>query len=96
MLAVSRGWLVALSTPFGRRGFFHHEWQEGQNWQRIAIPATECPRIASDFLAEERMKMGEAAYNQEYMLEFRDAVDAVFSEAVIERALADGPEPLFG
>jgi hypothetical protein len=30
MLAVSGGRLVALTTPFGKRGFFHHEWTEGQ------------------------------------------------------------------
>ncbi|MDQ3175559.1 MAG: hypothetical protein M3Q91_17935, partial [Acidobacteriota bacterium] len=29
MLAVSGGDIVLLSTPFGKRGFFHHEWTEG-------------------------------------------------------------------
>jgi hypothetical protein len=29
MLAVSRGTLIALSTPFGKRGFFWREWEEG-------------------------------------------------------------------
>ena len=29
MVAVSGGRIVLLSTPFGKRGFFHHEWVEG-------------------------------------------------------------------
>ena len=31
MLAVSRGRLVALSTPFGQRGWFYQEWQSTGN-----------------------------------------------------------------
>src|SRR5262249_29494890 len=39
MLAVSQGRLVCLSTPFGKRGFFWHEWTEGGDaWQRVYIP----------------------------------------------------------
>ena len=39
MLAVSQGRLVALSTPFGQRGWFHAEWTGGGTWQRVRVPA---------------------------------------------------------
>jgi hypothetical protein len=52
MLAVSGGRLVALSTPFGKRGWFHHEYEEGQGWERIKITAYDCPRISPAFLEE--------------------------------------------
>ncbi len=37
MLAVSRGRLLALSTPFGRRGWFYHEWAGQGPWQRVQL-----------------------------------------------------------
>src|SRR5215813_7298941 len=49
MLAVSRGRLIALSTPFGKRGFFFEEWSDAARaWERIRITAEECPRISPD------------------------------------------------
>jgi len=51
MLAVSRGRLICLSTPFGKRGFFHEEWEHGgAGWQRIRITWKDCPRIRPDFI----------------------------------------------
>ena len=44
MLAMSRGSLWLLSTPKGARGFFWEEWTRGERWERIAIPAWDCPR----------------------------------------------------
>src|SRR5258708_39548783 len=50
MLAVSSGPLICLSTPFGKRGFFHSEWHNEQApWLRIRIPLRDCPRIGADF-----------------------------------------------
>ena len=54
MLAVSRGRLMAMTTPFGKRGWFHDEWQGPGTWERVKITAEECPRIPREFLAEER------------------------------------------
>jgi hypothetical protein len=70
MLAVSGGRLVCLSTPFGKRGFFFNEWEEGQNWERIQITAHDCPRISDEFLDEERHALGDYWYRQEYLCEF--------------------------
>jgi hypothetical protein len=66
MLAVSRGRLVALSTPFGRRGWFYEEWVGRGPWRRVHIPKTDCPRIAPEFIAEETRALGQAWVDQEY------------------------------
>jgi len=70
MLAVSRaqgtGRLVALSTPFGERGWFHQEWVGPGPFRRIHIPWTQCPRITPDFIAEETRALGPAWVDQEY------------------------------
>jgi hypothetical protein len=64
MLAVSGGKLVAVSTPFGKRGWFYDEWTGAADWERVQITATQCPRITSDFLAEEKRSMGDRWYRQ--------------------------------
>src|SRR5437588_676012 len=44
-LAVGGGDLWLMSTPFGKRGFFHEEWSREGRWAKFKVPATECPRI---------------------------------------------------
>lgn len=95
MLAVSKGRLIALSTPFGKRGWFHDAWHSNEAWQRLCITADECPRIAPEFLAEERRALGERWFRQEYLCSFEDVIDAVFSYADIQAALRDDVKPLF-
>jgi Terminase large subunit, T4likevirus-type, N-terminal len=70
MLAVSGGRLVALSTPFGRRGWFAQEWFGEGAWERICITAQQCPRITPEFLADERRALGADWYAQEYLCQF--------------------------
>ncbi len=94
MLAVSRGLLVALSTPFGRRGWFYEEWRGANPWERVRVEAGDCPRITPEFLAEERAALGEHWYSQEYELEFRDVIDALFRQEDIDAALACDVAPL--
>jgi hypothetical protein len=79
MLAVSRGRLIALSTPFGRRGWFYDEWRGGQDWKRVSVTADQCPRIPRDFLDQERRSLGERWFTQEYFCEFNDMIGAAFS-----------------
>lgn len=95
MLAVSGGRLVCLSTPFGKRGFFFDEWQKGQNWERIKITAHDCPRISEEFLDEERNALGDYWFRQEYLCEFLETEDQVFSHDLIASAFSNDVEPLF-
>jgi hypothetical protein len=95
MLAVSRGRLLALSTPFGKRGWFHDAWHGPGDWERVKVTAEQCPRISAEFLAEERQALGERWFRQEYLCRFEDALDAVFAYADIQAALRDDLKPLF-
>jgi hypothetical protein len=84
MLATTRGRCILLSTPFGRRGFFHGAWTgDDATWTRLIARATECPRIPPDFLAEQRSTLGERIYSQEYECCFVDTMGQAFSEAEI-------------
>jgi hypothetical protein len=95
MLAVSRGKLVALSTPFGQRGWFHAEWTGTGEWQRVRVTADQVPRITPEFLAEERRALGDRWFNQEFMTEFTSCIDAVFDYDDIQKALSTDVQPLF-
>jgi hypothetical protein len=70
--------LLIMSTPNGDAGFFHRAWSSHLPWQRITVPATECPRIATTFLDEERRLLSERLFRQEYLCEFLSHDNAVF------------------
>jgi len=95
MLAVSNGKLMALSTPAGKRGWFHNEWESGEGWHRERVIATEVPRIDPAWLRRERERIGAFAYRQEYLTEFLQDDDAYFDYDAIHRALRPDPEPWF-
>jgi hypothetical protein len=97
MVAVSGGRLVLLSTPFGTRGFFHHEWTEGgATWQRVQVKAADCPRIPAAWLEAERAVIGEWWYRQEYECEFVETLDQVFGYELVTEAVNTDIQPLFG
>jgi Terminase large subunit, T4likevirus-type, N-terminal len=92
MLAVSGGRLLALSTPFGTRGWFYNSWVSAEPWERYKVPATECPRISEDFLEEERRSLGEWWHRQEYFCEFMDAETQAFRREDVDRAFSEEVE----
>ncbi len=96
MLAVSRGKLVALTTPYGRRGWFYEAWEHGgPEWQRIMVTADACPRISPEFLKEQEKILGPWQYRQEYLCEFVDTEEQFFSSALIEAAISTEVLPLW-
>jgi hypothetical protein len=89
MLAVSGGALMMLTTPHGKRGVFFNEWTESVEWERYKVTAHECPRIPPAFLEEEHQAMPEWWFAQEYLCEFRETEDQIFSHQIIEGARDD-------
>jgi hypothetical protein len=97
MLAVSSGRLIALTTPFGKRGWFYDEWQNGgPGWQRIKVTAHDCPRISRTFLEEERRTLGDWWFRQEYECEFVETTDQLFNYSQVMGTLSQHVQPLFG
>jgi phage terminase large subunit-like protein len=95
MLAVSQGRMICLSTPHGRRGWFHAAWTSAEDWERVEIKASQCPRISPEFLAEEKASMGEYWYRQEYLTSFEENLASVFRETDLQAMLTDAPPPLW-
>jgi hypothetical protein len=93
MLAVSGGRIILLSTPRGKRGFFHSVWMDGQDWNRTLITARECPRISEQWLEREKEAMPSFWFRQEFECEFVETMDSVFSFDEVQAALSDTLEP---
>jgi hypothetical protein len=90
MLATGNGDLWLMSTPAGKRGFFWETWERGgDRWTRIAVPATECPRISKAFLEEERARKGDRTFRQEYLCEFVQSSDSLFREEDVAGCISD-------
>lgn len=88
MLAVSDGDLWMMSTPNGQRGFFYETWTEGdEDWMRISVKATDCPRISHSYLERVRRGMTQADFSQEFMCEFTGDGTEYFDQHLIHDAL---------
>jgi hypothetical protein len=95
MLAVSGGRLICLSTPYGKRGFFHDAWANGgDDWARIEVAADRIRRISPEFLAQERRALGESWFRQEYFCSFESLQGLVYPD--FARCVVPGPAPRTG
>jgi hypothetical protein len=86
MLAISNGRIIILSTPHGKRGFFWTAWDEEPAWLKVKITADNVPRFDKEFLAEEKARMLDWEFKQEYYCHFAEAQDSVFKAEDIEAA----------
>ena len=91
MLAVGEGDLWMMSTPCGQRGFFYDTWVNAsgtsEEWMRVSVKATECPRISARFLEGERGAMTSDVFAQEYLCEFHGDGTEYFDRKLIEAAV---------
>lgn len=87
MLAVSKGKIIAMTTPYGKRGWFFNSWQSASSWYRVKITADECPRISDKFISDELEEIGEWWVKQEYFCEFVDADNQLFSYDSLKSAV---------
>ena len=80
MLAVSRGQLLAISTPRGRRGWWFKAATEPKNgWEVTTVQASRSRRLSPEFLAGERADMTDLDYRQEYECQFVDGAGSLFA-----------------
>jgi hypothetical protein len=96
MVAVSGGAIVAMSTPWGKRGWWYEAWESGAaDWARTQITAYDCPRISATFLEEERRTLGALWFASEYECRFTETIDSVFTHDDIQAAISTEVLPLF-
>jgi hypothetical protein len=91
-LIATQGEQVLLSTPRGKRGFFHELWHSADDWQRVMVRSDEVGRIREEDLEVFRQSMPEAFYRQEFECAWLDTEGGLFSYDDIETALALGED----
>jgi len=89
-LIATRGEQVLLSTPRGKRGFFHELWHGGDDWLRVMVRSDEVDRIRAEDLEVFKQTMPEAFFRQEFYCEFLDTEGGLFGYGDIENAVAAG------
>jgi hypothetical protein len=96
MLVVSKGRLIAASTPFGRRGWFWEAWSGAEDWRRVKVAASQCPHITPEFLTEERKAIGERWFKQVYLCDFLEAIPPADADALRMHTVDDYLDRLKG
>ncbi|MFW6172680.1 MAG: terminase large subunit domain-containing protein [Elusimicrobiota bacterium] len=91
MIAVSQktrgfGWLILLSTPFGKGGFFYNACHD-KSFRQFHIKSEDCERIPKEFLRKERARLTKQEYAQEYLAEFVEEYAQIFPTTLIKERM---------
>ncbi|HUU87150.1 MAG TPA: terminase family protein [Candidatus Glassbacteria bacterium] len=91
MLAVSRkksnkGWIILLSTPFGKGGYFYDCWHD-KDFRQWHVNSEKCPRLDKKFLLKEKRNLTKLEYAQEYLGEFIDEFHQLFPTKLIKERM---------
>lgn len=91
MLAITKGNIVLLSTPFGKGGYFYRCFSD-DSFTGFHVSSEECPRKNQEFLDREKARMTKAQYAQEYLGEFVDELMQFFSSELIASCMKSPEE----
>jgi phage FluMu gp28-like protein len=91
MLAATNGSWTVVSTPRGKRGFFYDEYRLAVSEQAKRsdvkaydfYPSSMCPLITSEFLEQQRSRLNEIQYAEEYEGQFCEQVDTYIAMSTI-------------
>jgi len=92
ILAANGGWLLILSTPWGKNHMYelYKYALESTSWLVYAKPTSETQHIPLEALEEERKKMSPEKYAQEYEISFECGVDGTYYGRSLERLRQNG------
>ncbi len=83
-LAITRGNIWLLSTPFLKQGYYFECFQD-PTFTAFHTSSEDCPRKDEVFLAHKKETLTKAQYAQMYLGEFRDEFTRFFSEDLIKK-----------
>ncbi len=93
-----RGWALLISTPRGK-GYFYDLFRRGQgedsDWASWNLPSWTNPMLDAALIEEERGRLPERVFQQEYGAQFVEGAGAVF-RYVREAATGSFEEPIAG
>lgn len=87
MIAITRGKMILLSTPFGREGYFYRCFSD-DTFTQFHVSSEDCPRADMNFLKQEKKRMTKLQYAQEYLGMFVDELRQWFSDELIKKVMS--------
>ena len=93
----SDGQIMALSTPWGQRGWFYALCDEapGNGWEKHHVSVHESGQWSAERIAEVRASVGSFVFASDYEAQFTDTTDQLFRTEDVKRAFTDDVQPLF-
>lgn len=96
-MVASDGVIAALSTPWGRRGWFWELWEApGNGWERHRVSVHESRQYDARRIAEVRQSVGSYVFASDYQVVFGDTDTQLFGTEQVRRAFTPSVPPLFG
>jgi len=86
MLAITKGDIILLSTPFGKGGYFYECFSD-PSYTKFHVSSEDCRRKDQDFLDREKSRMSELQYAQEYLGEFCEELMQFFPSTLIRKCM---------
>jgi hypothetical protein len=90
-LAITRGSIWLLSTPFLKRGYYYQCFSD-PSFTSFHTSSEECPRRDDKFLAHKKATITKAQYTQMYLGEFVDEALQFFPDALIRKCMTINPK----
>src|SRR3990167_5788179 len=79
------GWITMLGNTRGKPyGMFRDAFKEGSGWETISISSEDVEHIDKDFLAKEKIRLGEMRYKMIYLGEFVEFDYKFFPKEVLD------------
>ncbi len=91
---VSRPKFIAMTTPYGRRGWFWDLWTKSTGCFKQVLTYHDCPRISSAFIKKEKKRLPDYIFRQEYLCEFVDPESSVFDYDDLIECISDEVETI--
>lgn len=89
------GTMIQLSTPHGKRGFYHRCWTKDTTWEKHQVNVYDNPRATPEFIEAEKGSMSDYHFREEYCCEFLDLQGQIIGSDYIEKAFDSSVQPLF-
>ena len=83
-LAITRGNVWLLSTPFLKEGYYYNCFQD-PTFTSFHTTSEQCPRRDDNFLKHKKATLSKAEYAQMYLGQFVDEIKRLFPEPLINR-----------
>lgn len=87
MLLTTQGKVIKIGTPKLKNHLYSS--LNSPRWKAHKVQWNECPLVTEEFIAEQKARLTDMQFRQEYMAEFVEEADSYFSESLIQTCISE-------